>query len=149
MPPNSSSHFHDQTVMGKSLPFGLASMNQKWDLPPNPSCHRRRVAMKSESPSGREAVAFANGSSFELVIVAIWFADLASSVAITQTTVRDLRPSPRGSPFSGSPSRQLTIVDLADGSRSPFGALRLAQSPPIERESVTDGENQRNTSETN
>lgn len=118
-------------------------MNQKWDLPPNPSCHCRRVAMKSESPSGREAVVFANGTSFESVIVVIWFADLASSVAITQTTVHDLRPPSRGSLFSGSPSRQLTIVDLADGSCSPFGALRPPQSPPIERESVTDGDYQK------
>ncbi|GMN33495.1 hypothetical protein TIFTF001_004205 [Ficus carica] len=50
-------------------PFGLASMNQKWDLPPNPNCRRCRVAMKSESPPSHEAVAFAEGSSCESVIV--------------------------------------------------------------------------------
>ena len=79
-------------------------MNQKWDLRHNPSCRRRRIAMKLESPSVREAVAFADGSSCEAVIV-----------AKQPLPSRQLKDEDRG-------SCELRHHNTGDGLRSPASA---------------------------
>lgn len=149
MPPNCSSHVHDQTVMAKkqivvavrfivwtkngicaTIPVAVAAAS-RW------SWSRRRFEKQSPLPTGQVAKqSLSQSSRCRRDNWRTKIADLASSVTITQVTVCDLRPLPRGSPFSSSSLRLLTIVALADGSRSGW--------PPVKEESVTEGANQRN-----